>query len=48
MLFHPEFGFLKDGYNKFTNDRGVTYIGGYWGEWRIYANLPATEIKVTF
>lgn len=30
----------------FTNWRGQTYVGGYWGMWRTYANLPAEEVFV--
>lgn len=46
---HPAFGLADEdrGLSMFTNDRGITYVGAYWGRWSTYANLPATEVVVT-
>lgn len=45
---HPDFGLANEdkGLRIYTNDRGITYVGAYWGSWDTYANLPADEVVV--
>lgn len=46
--YHRDFGrAASDGaVEMWTNCYGRTYVGAYWGPWRIYAALPAEEVVI--
>lgn len=46
-LYHPIYGEggALTAPHLFTGPSGLM-VGGYWGGWRIFANLPASEVEV--
>lgn len=47
VLWHPDYGYAQGRTRGWiSRTRGTAYVGGYWGAWRIYANLPLSECKL--
>ncbi len=45
-LYHPKYGYADVMAENFVGGRGVRYIGAAWGAYKIYANVPASEVEI--
>lgn len=47
-LYHPDFGYAEVMAEFFLGGgaKNVRYVGASWGSYRIYANVPASEVLI--
>ncbi len=46
VAYTPTYGKLHMGFEVFESEIAGTLIGGCWGEWRIYANMPLSAVHI--
>lgn len=46
VAYTQTYGLLHKGFEVFDNLDAGKMIGGYWGEWRIYANVPLSAVYI--
>jgi len=46
VAYTPTYGKLHMNFEVFESEIAGTLIGGCWGEWRIYANVPLSAVHI--